>query len=51
MLPVLIEVTVQMHYPSVMKSNARSAPDCIIQRIQLTADKTQLASTHDLQCP
>lgn len=30
-----------MHYPFIIKSNVRSAPDCIMQRIQLTADKTQ----------
>lgn len=39
-----------MHYPCIVKSNAHSAPDCIMQRIQLSADKTQLTSTHDLQC-
>lgn len=39
-----------MHYLCIIKSNSRSAPDSIMQRIQLTADKTQLTSTHDLQC-
>lgn len=39
-----------MYYLCMNKSSDCSAPACIMRRIQLTRDKTQITSIHDLQC-
>lgn len=39
-----------MCYLCMIKSSECSAPGCVMQRIPLTRDKTQITSIHDLQC-